>query len=184
MPTHSNYEPHALARVGVMRGLALAAIAAVIAAILGLGVIGAQTAEAAAFDITVSQSFPISLVVNVPCAVNGAGEDVFLSGSLHDLFHITLDNTGGFHLSQSDNPQGVSGVGLTTGAKYQATGITRSSAFEAAPVFPIVETFVNNFRIIGQGPDNNFLVHEDAHVTVNADGTLTSFHDNFSITCQ
>ena len=45
-------------------------------------------------------------------------------------------------------------------------------------------TFVNNFRIIGQGSGNNFLVHETLHITVNADGTITVFHDNFSIDCR
>lgn len=50
--------------------------------------------------------------------------------------------------------------------------------------FPLNVTFVNNFRIIGQGPDNNFLVHENLHMTVNPNGALTSFVDNFSLTCQ
>jgi len=50
--------------------------------------------------------------------------------------------------------------------------------------FPLIFTFVNNFKIIGQGPNNNFLVHENLHVTINADGTLTAFVDNFSFTCQ
>ena len=43
------------------------------------------------------------------------------------------------------------------------------------------ETYINNFRIIGQDPDNNYLVHETFHVTVNANGELTAFVDNFSI---
>jgi len=84
-------------------------------------------------------------------------------------------------LSFVDNPQGVSGFSLTTGTKYQATGITRDN-FSGR--FGFEETFVNNFRIIGQGPGNNFLVHENFHITVNANGTVTSFHDNFSIECK
>jgi hypothetical protein len=46
------------------------------------------------------------------------------------------------------------------------------------------ETFINNFRIIGQGPGNNFLVHENSHVTINANGVITSFHDNFTVECK
>jgi hypothetical protein len=46
------------------------------------------------------------------------------------------------------------------------------------------ETFINRFDMIGQGQAPNFSVHETFHVTVNADGSVTSFHDNFSITCQ
>ena len=44
-------------------------------------------------------------------------------------------------------------------------------------------TFVNNFRMIGQGPGNNFDVHENEHITVTPDGTVSVFHDNFSVTC-
>jgi len=29
-------------------------------------------------------------------------------------------------------------------------------------------TFVNNFRIIGQGPGNNFLVHKTLQIKINA----------------
>jgi hypothetical protein len=46
------------------------------------------------------------------------------------------------------------------------------------------QTFVNNFRIIGQGPGNNFLLHETFHLTVNANGELTTIHDNFSVDCK
>jgi hypothetical protein len=39
-------------------------------------------------------------------------------------------------------------------------------------------------RILGQGPDNNLLIHIDFHITVLANGDVTSFHDNLSITCK
>jgi hypothetical protein len=45
-------------------------------------------------------------------------------------------------------------------------------------------TFVNNFRLTGQGQGANDLVHEDLHVTFNADGPVTVNHDNFSIDCK
>jgi hypothetical protein len=143
----------------------------------------ATTAQASASTVTTSSVFPISLTVFVPCAAGGAGEFVDLSGNLHDLFHVTLDGSGGFHLDASDNPQGVSGVGETTGTKYQGTGVTRFD-FSGTAGGTYVETDVNNFRIIGQGPGNNFMVHDNFHITVNPDGTVTSFHDNFSVTCM
>jgi len=31
---------------------------------------------------------------------------------------------------------------------------------------------------------NNFLVHETFHVTINANGSVTAFLDNFSIDCR
>jgi hypothetical protein len=92
-----------------------------------------------------------------------------------------LDSAGGFHLKGQDNPQGISGTRLTTGDKYQGTGVT---GFEFSGKVGFEETDVNNFRIIGQGNGNDFLVHDNLHITVNADGTLTAFHDNFSVECK
>lgn len=138
-------------------------------------------ALAAADTFTANTTFPIDIVVFVPCANGGAGEDVHLMGMLHDVFHVTFTSSGTFRVSVSDNPQGVSGVGLTTGAKYQGTGITQTNF---GGRFGFEETFVNNFRIVGQGPGNNFLVHENFHITVNANGSVISIHDNFSVQCK
>ena len=149
--------------------------------VLMVALLGPTSALAAADTFTVSSSFPIDIVVFVPCANGGAGEEVLLSGNLHDVFHVTLTPSGGFRLSASDNPQGISGTGLTTGDKYQGTGITR---FNFGGRVGVEETDVNNFRIIGQGTDNNFLVHDNFHITINANGTVTSFHDNFSVECK
>jgi hypothetical protein len=135
---------------------------------------------APAETFTVSTTFPISFVVFVPCANGGAGEDVFLSGNLHDLFHITI-NDNSLHVKVHDQPQGISGTGLTTGVKYQATGVTQE---EFNTSFGVTDTFVNNFRIIGQGPGNNLLVHDNFHITINANGTVTAIHDNFRVDCK
>lgn len=132
-------------------------------------------------ETLVNQVIPINISVFVPCANDGAGEIVTLSGDLHDTFALTFNNGGGVHIKMHDNPQGVSGVGETTGLKYQATGVT---TLELNVRIGAEETFVNNFRVIGQGSNNNFLVHENFHITINANGTLTSFIDNFSAECK
>ena len=146
-----------------------------------IGVSGAGSAQAKATVFTDNVQIPINLFVFVPCAAGGAGEDVDLSGTLHVLFRTTFDSRGGFHSKFHFQPQGVSGTGLTTGDKYQATGVTQGTdngkvGFES--------TFVNNFRIIGQGPGNNFLVHGNFHFTINANGEVTAFVDNFRVECK
>jgi len=115
----------------------------------------------------------IDLAVFVPCADGGAGELVDLSGRLHTMIHFTINgnNVSGVGHFQ---PQGISGTGETTGDKYQATGVTKDSSFKLSfQNGQANQTFVNNFRIIGQGSGNNLLVHEVAHITVNANGTVT-----------
>jgi len=126
----------------------------------------------------------INLTVFVPCAAGGAGELVDLSGPLHTLITFTINGnnvSGTAHFQ----PQGLSGTGETTGDKYQATGVTKASSFKGSfQNGQFTQTYVNNFRIIGSGSGNNFLVHEVLHVTFNANGTVTVFHDNFSIDCK
>lgn len=133
-------------------------------------------------NFTSSAKVPIDLLVFVPCAVGGAGEEVHLTGNLHELLHFTLNANGGYQVESHFQPQGVSGVGLTSGVKYQGTGVTRDH-FKISGL-PWEQTFVNNFRIIGQGKGNNFLVHENFHVTVNANGEMTAFADNFRVECR
>ena len=133
--------------------------------------------------VQVNDKTNVNLTVFVPCAAGGAGEVVDLSGPLHTLISFTINGnnvSGSFHFQ----PQGISGTGETTGAKYQATGVTLESFKNSLQNGQANLTYVNNFRIIGQGPGNNFLVHETMHVSVNADGTVTVFHDNFSIDCK
>jgi hypothetical protein len=142
---------------------------------------GRAAARAEATTETTNLQIPITLVAFVPCANGGAGELVELTGTLHVLLHTTADGRGGFHVKSHFQPQGVSGVGLTTGDKYQGTGVTQDEFHVTAG---ITETFVNNFRIIGQGPDNNYLVHENFHITITPNGDVTALHDNLSIECQ
>jgi len=133
--------------------------------------------------VVTNSSVPITLDVFVPCANGGAGEMIEVSGFLHILSSTTVDKAGGIHVSEQFNPQGVTGVGLTTGDKYNATGLTRDD-FSTTSSGAQQLTFINRFDMVGQGPGNNFSVHETEHLTILPDGTVTVSFDNLSITCK
>jgi hypothetical protein len=155
----------------------LAMMTVCVAAVLAIAVLPGNAA------VQVNDKTLIDLTVFVPCAAGGAGEIVDLSGPLHTLISSTINGnnfSGKFHFQ----PQGISGIGETTGDKYQATGVTQQTFKASLQNGQLNLTFVNNFRIVGQGPGNNFLVHENLHINVNADGRLTVFHNNFSIDCR
>ena len=143
----------------------------------------AGAALAQALTITTNDFVPFALVAFVPCANGGAGELVLVQGTLHLQDHITINNNRA-NIKTHAQPQGASGVGLTTGDTYNATGVTQEQ-----DSIPIVNgafefTFINNFRIIGQGPNNNLLVHQTIHQTINANGEVTTTVVNQSVECR
>src|SRR5437016_12506632 len=75
-------------------------------------------------------SVPVNIPVFIPCAAGGTGELVVLSGDLHVLVRFTRSKSGGVHAAAHFQPQGISGVGQTTGEKYQGTGLPRTSSMQ------------------------------------------------------
>ena len=120
----------------------------------------------------------------VSCANNGAGEMVSLSGEIELRSHETIDDQGGTHLWTHVRPSGVVGVGATTGLVYRGTGGTFEGEAYNSEDDLRVYTLVNNFRIIGQGPRNNLLVHLVIHQTRNAEGELVADVDLSSNSCR
>ena len=127
--------------------------------------------------------FDSDSVVFVPCADGGVGEFVHLTGKLHILGTTTI-NGNNFSGTVHMQPQGISGVGLTTGDKYHATGITKGSFKGSVVNGQYQESFENNFRIIGQGPGNNLLVHQTIHITFKANGEMTASVENIKMECK
>jgi hypothetical protein len=149
----------------------------IVVATLALALLTAAPSHAA----VTNERVPLDRFVFVPCANGGAGEFVHLTGTLRSVFSVTENPSGGFQIRSHFNPQGVSGVGEISGAKYQGTGVTRSN-FNL--LVGSTSTSVNNFRVIGQGAGNNLLIHSVVHVTVNANGVVTALVDRFSVECK
>ena len=110
------------------------------------------------------------------------GEVVSLSGTVNLRSHVTIDQNGGIHFNIHENTQGLSGTGLTTGAKYQV-----NSAEDQQTNFlslPAESTFIMHSNVIAQGSVPNFVFHLTTHVTVNANGEVTALVLNQSSDCK
>lgn len=154
----------------------------ILASLMVLFAVGGVSAAAVTYTETIK--IPYNRGVFVPCAAGGAGEEVSLSGNLLIQNHTSINSDGGFIFETLFNAQDISGIGQTSGDKYQATGMTQYFQHIGSGGLPIQYTVVNNFRIIGQGNGNNSLVHETYHVTVNAKGEWTATVDNFLLECK
>ena len=160
-------------RLGIITLLAGAALAACTDVPSAASVAPVASAETGTSNISV----PFDAVLG------GCTEPIHFTGELHILFHSTFTSSGIVHFKSHFQPQGVKGTGLLTGTKYEATGVTQDEFNYNGPL-PYTESFINNFRLIGRGPDNNLLIHENFHITINANGDVTAIHDNFSVECR
>lgn len=140
-----------------------------------------QQLSAKATTFTSNEKQPVDAIVFVPCANNGAGENVELTGNLHILIHTTL-NGNNFNTKYHVQPQGISGVGLTTGIRYHGSGVTQQKIKGSLKNEKYMETDINNFKIVGHGV--NYKIHENIHIVVNANGETTATADNFSSDCK
>ena len=152
-------------------------------AIARIGAMLAVLAGPAQAEVVDNETIDVDLMQFVPCANGGVGELVELNGPLHILTSISM-NGNNFSGKTHFQPQGVSGVGQITGDQYHAVGVTQDHFKGSFKNGQFNQTFVNNFRIIGQGRGNNFLVHENFHLTINVNGDVTTAHDNFSVECK
>jgi hypothetical protein len=153
-------------------------------AIVGLVTAFSLSAVAASqAAVTTNVKVPFAQIEFVPCANGGAGELVLVEGTLHILTTFTINDnhvSGKIHFQ----PQGATGTGLVTGDTYRATGVTQEEFSDNLTNGQFEDTFINNFRIIGPGPDNNLLVHQTVHITINANGDVTAVVDNTSVECR
>lgn len=124
---------------------------------------------------------PLDLSTFIPCANGGSGEVVTLTGTLHVLYNVTTDNQGGVHVKSHFQPQQVSGVGSITGDRYQGTGATQEMYTTRVGS---THTYVNVFRVIGQGPGNDYRVFELTHTTVHPDGRVSANVDQSRVDCR
>jgi hypothetical protein len=145
-----------------------------------LRLLGPGEARLQASASTTTEKVPVDIYSFVPCAMGGVGETVHLTGTLRQVTHVTINRNHATYMTHV-NPQGLGGVGLSSGLKYRGTGVSKSVLTIGVGQ---TQTLVENFRLIGQGPGNNLLLHENLHVTVNANGVVTAEHDNFSFECR
>ena len=147
----------------------------VLLALVGFGLLAVTSASARA----TTEKIPFDVVL---APEEACGEAIHLSGTLLAQFRFTETPGGNVTVGFHFNPQGITGVGLTSGATYHATGVTQGTTTIKAKG-GISDTFVNSFKIIGEGRAQNFLQTDVVHLTVNAKGVVTATVEKSTIRC-
>jgi hypothetical protein len=153
-----------------------------IVVLLTLAIAGIVTSVTAAqAEVVSNETVAYAYAGFVPCANGGAGEYVTGTIDAHNLITSTVN--GNVDTWQFQFQPHGSLVGRITGDTYQLTGLTRGRYTDSLQDDHHTLTYVNSFRLIGPGPENNLLVREIAHVTVN-DGEVVIDHDDWSVECK
>jgi hypothetical protein len=147
-----------------------------------LAIATAAIATSVAQAETITNEWPsIGYAGFAPCANGGAGE--ILSGRI-DVHNLVTSTENANNVSYQFQFQPVgSMVGQVTGDTYRVAAVTRGNN-ENFDTDHSTLTFVNVFHLIGPSSNNNLLVREIAHVTIDGTDDVIVSHDDFSIDCQ
>lgn len=138
--------------------------------------LGATAATAEAVTTTTNENIDWNRYVYIPCA----GEWVHFEGTLHVMTHV-ITNEEGTRINTHYNPKGITGVGLTNGVTYHAVGITKNNILYSDE--KNTYNYVNNFKIISEGSAENYKIHVNSMLVIE-NGTVTSYHENYKVTCK
>ena len=146
-------------------------------AILCAAVVALAISQAGASAGTQQENIPFSGVLFNPCN----GEQVAAEGSFHNVTRVDTDASGGSHFFFHQNAH-LSGIGLTTGARY--TLATTTHEFSYNQPFTTVQAANVPFQFVAQGNIPNFEAVFQFHITINHEGVVTAEIANIEESCQ
>jgi hypothetical protein len=152
--------------------------------LLALASVGAlASVTAAQAQVTSNVVVQVPFDIFVPCANVGAGEDIVGTLNFHVVTSSTINGNHVSGMSHINVPDTVL-VGSVTGDTYRGGGMADDVFSGSLQNGQFSETAQDQAHFLGPGPDNNLIVSETAHITINANGDTTVFFDNFSVDCR
>jgi hypothetical protein len=160
------------------------AMLACLALVLGAGALVSATAAFA--GPAASTTTPFSFAGTNPCT----GEPVEGTGNLHLLISGTLSNAGTVQFHIEANLSGLQAVTVPSGKKYvviDEEDLTDTFDTDGAPAHETVE---HTFQLVRIAEDGSLLTNDDfyehflAHITANANGTVTVEDVQLDATCR
>ncbi len=125
---------------------------------------------------SISQQIPINRVVTVACAERR----IRLTGEFQALFKVSRDENGNLFVEADFNSEGVSGLGLTSGNQYEATG---PSHFNSSGSSRLEFTYVSNFVFVRPASTDHLMAHVTFRIIVTGDAQVAVTIRNVSIDC-
>lgn len=125
---------------------------------------------------------PYESTLFIPCANGGTGEDVNLTGTVRIVRQETNNNQR-FTFTLHAIPDGITGVGLSTGDNFTAIGGSQTAVtgtIEYGGQYSA--TYFQQMRFTGGGI--SFVVKYKFHVTITSDGKMSTRIDEEKVECN
>jgi len=125
-----------------------------------------------------NSSTPVSMVATNLCN----GQNIALQGDTHFSWNLT-SNDNSTHLQVHINAQGISGVGMTDGAKYILVNGTNIDTKMTGALPMDMRTNVD-YALIGNGAAANSRIRMITHITIDATGHVSLEFEKSTVVCQ
>jgi hypothetical protein len=135
----------------------------------------------------VSEQEPLEFTLD---ATECAGEYIDLTGTLHTVNHVTMQEDGTYHVISNFNFQNVKGVGRNpetfepTGNEYVFSAGPGTAVENYTTSGQLITSIVDLNLIIGKGQLVNQVAHSQIHYVIDDDGTLKVENVHIDFKCQ
>ena len=131
----------------------------------------------------INQTLPVDF--NLDDTEGCSGELIPLTGQLHAVFHLTLDDAGNVqHLASQHTFANAKGTGDVSGGQYTLLSKVTNTVNSNLGGFPIVTTETASGTLIGQGQLPDSTAHLVLHFTIHEDDTVTAEVIHFRSECE
>lgn len=155
----------------------IAQVASVFFAVLSLAI--ALVAQTATSAVSTSQTILVSATLPDPCTL----ENVAMTGTIQVNSSVWTDGSGATHVRISEN-FAVSGVGQTSSLSYTVNGGSSQVEHITTDLAPQEITQLTRMNVNGSGPLPNETMRTLFHVTVAANGNVTSEISSNTLHCS
>mgnify|MGYP000910545059 CR=1 FL=1 len=128
-------------------------------------------------EVLQNEKIPVDEVMQSPCT----GEEVYLTGVIHLVYAATADGAGGYHLKVHEN--GMLTGEAASGQKYKLN-IVYNVNQNVGPGEVLTYVVREQLKADGNAADDDLWIKYTVHVTVNANGEVTSERYDYEMECK
>jgi len=123
---------------------------------------------------------PFEETVFIPCANDGAGEEVSITGTTNFVYQMNW-NDRGFNLVYHENSRHITGTGSSSGETFVGSEGTNGTVMGAWTNNQWIGTTIQQMKLIGR--NTSYIVRYKYHLVVTPDGVVTVNMKEQTIDC-